>query len=101
MSLVEGLATVFTIGMFFANYPLVRSFVKTGTYHNCNQRTGNSSIVPFLSTLLNCCLWFKYGILLGENTIVFVNGVGILVAVLCIYIFCKYTDNVIVINDRR
>lgn len=68
-----------------SNYPLVRGFI-------ASKSTGNSSIIPFLATLLNCCFWFKYGILMGQNTIVFVNGVGITISLVCIYIFAKYTS---------
>ena len=70
--------------------------------------TGTISAVPFLATFVNCTLWMKYGILLDEFTIYFVNGFGLAVIFTCIlfifikglYYYYKYTDDKIAFEKQ-
>ena len=72
--------------MFLTNYSFISLYMSTNT-------TGNSSIWPFACTLLNCSLWLKYGVLINHSTMMIVNATGDVVALICIYMFHKYSPN--------
>lgn len=55
-----------------------------------------TSSLPFTSGLLSCSLWLRYGILVNENALIFVNSVGVfLFSIYCIS-FYMFT-----VNKRR
>lgn len=55
-----------------------------------------TSSLPFTSGLLSCSLWLRYGMLINENTIIFVNSVGVfLFSIYCI------TYYMFTVNKRR
>ena len=47
-----------------------------------------SLVAPFLLTSISCVCWLGYGILRGDSTIIFVNGVGL--AVQSVYMLYYY-----------
>jgi uncharacterized protein with PQ loop repeat len=49
--------------------------------------TARTSITPLLSLFVNCTLWLKYGLMLGQNSLINTNWFGIIVSVICIYNF--------------
>ena len=67
-------ATIITIAMFLSNFMDSKRFIET-------KSTGRTSIIPLLSLLLNCSLWFKYGTLVEEDVISIVNFIGVVVGV--------------------
>ncbi|KAK5666041.1 hypothetical protein BDV3_006974 [Batrachochytrium dendrobatidis] len=85
MTLLEWCAILLTVGMFLTNFNTLRLYMRTGT-------TGHATTIPFVCTLLNCSLWFRYGLLVQLTSLVIVNAVGILVSIVSLYVFCKYTD---------
>ncbi|KAJ3323964.1 hypothetical protein HDV06_000940 [Boothiomyces sp. JEL0866] len=74
------------MGLFLTNAYDVYQFYKL-------KSTGNSSALPLISTLVNCALWYKYGSLLDQPTMTTVNGIGLLVTLICIYTFFIYSPN--------
>lgn len=55
-----------------------------------------TSSLPFTSGLLSCSLWLRYGVLINENTIIFVNAVGVFLFTLYCISYYIFT-----INKRR
>ncbi|KAL2913432.1 hypothetical protein HK105_207044 [Polyrhizophydium stewartii] len=85
MTPLEVVTTLLTISMFLTSLEPLRQIAAART-------TGNSSVVPFVSTLLNCSLWLKYGLLLEQPAMVVVNTVGVVVAASGLYVFCRFSD---------
>ena len=88
---VEVMATVLTVVMFAVNLQPCFAFERALT-------TGSSSIIPYIAMLLNCALWFKYGLLLGEPALMVVNLIGTLIAVYSVYLFVKFSDSAACFN---
>jgi len=82
-------ATLTTVLQFLTGCLICNSYIK-------KKSTGETSSLPFTSGLLSCSLWLRYGVLINENTVIFVNAVGVfLFSLYCIsyYIFT--------VNKRR
>ncbi len=59
---------------------------------------GKLSIVPFVSLLTNCVIWFLYGMLKHDFTVLVPNGMGILAGLFCFTSYLRYSKNVEVIT---
>lgn len=55
------------------------------------KNTDNIQFLPFLTTCLNNLGWLYYGLLKGDQTIVFVNVIGAALQMLYIIVFIHYT----------
>jgi solute carrier family 50 protein (sugar transporter) len=55
--------------------------------------TGNVSILPLLALFSNCTFWLKYGLLLQEPVIYVVNGFGLVISVICLFYYYKYSQD--------
>ena len=82
--LLELLATAFTIAFFSCNIFDALEYRKKRT-------TGLATAIPLLSTLVNCSLWLKYGLLKQEPTISAVNLYGLVISTICLYNFHHYS----------
>lgn len=78
-------ASLFTIGLFATNFLTVNEFKKNGT-------TYPKPFFPFLATFINCAIWAKYGILLGNSTIYIVNGSGLAIMTFCLLAFYYFAE---------
>jgi solute carrier family 50 (sugar transporter) len=82
--MLEIAAILSTVGFFMTNFIDLREFRR-------QKSTGRSSIIPFLAQFTNCTLWLKYGLLLNNDSIISVNIVGLIIAIISIYVFFVYT----------
>lgn len=62
-------ATIFTVINFLTGLEVVRGYVRKGS-------AGESSGLPFVAGCLNCSIWLKYGLLIDDWTMKFVNIIG-------------------------
>ncbi|KOB71214.1 Sugar transporter SWEET, partial [Operophtera brumata] len=56
-----------------------------------NKTTAESSPLPFLCGLLSAGLWLLYGLTKHDDKIIFVNIIGIVLMLLYVIVFYKYT----------
>ncbi|XP_033109438.1 sugar transporter SWEET1-like isoform X2 [Anneissia japonica] len=69
LNLLSNVTILCTVSMFAAGIPSCLSIYRTGS-------TQNVPYLPFLMTLINNLLWFYYGILKVDSTLLVVNGIG-------------------------
>ncbi|XP_071965089.1 sugar transporter SWEET1-like isoform X2 [Antedon mediterranea] len=69
LNLLANVTILCTVAMFAAGIPSCLAIFKTGS-------TQNVPYLPFLMTLVNNILWFYYGILKNDSTLLVVNGIG-------------------------
>ncbi|XP_055629806.1 sugar transporter SWEET1 [Toxorhynchites rutilus septentrionalis] len=62
-------ATVSTVFQFLTGSLICYKYIR-------KKSTGETSGLPFVAGFLSCFLWFKYGILTEEHTVIFVNIIG-------------------------
>lgn len=74
-------ATVCTIGLFLVGIQLCLVFYK-------NKTTGESSPMSFLTGVVMTYVWYRYGQLIGDSSLVTVNGTGCVLQSL--YLACFY-----------
>ena len=67
-------------------FQVVRGFIRKGT-------TGEASGLPFVAGGLNCIIWLKYGLLIDDDVLKFVNTIGASLLVCYSLIFYNYTPN--------
>lgn len=79
-------ATVSTIGLFLTGIQICMKIRSQGN-------TQNISIFPFIAAVINTVLWTKYGVLKEDATVIFTNGVGIVLQVLYILIYYLNTSD--------
>lgn len=68
-------ATCSSIGLFFCGFQICARIRNYGT-------TDSTSVAPFWFTSLSCIFWFGYGVMRSDDTIIFVNGVGLIFQIL-------------------
>ncbi|KAL7752765.1 hypothetical protein RI367_001767 [Sorochytrium milnesiophthora] len=78
-------ATICTIAFFLTSLSTMRKFRQQGS-------VGSASVVPFIAMFVNCTLWTKYGVLLGDTTVTSVNVVGLILSVYYTYTYYMYSD---------
>ncbi|XP_046815157.1 sugar transporter SWEET1 isoform X1 [Vespa crabro] len=77
-------ASICTILQFLAGVLVCRKYIKNGT-------TGDSSSLAFITCYMSCSLWLRYGLLIGDSFIVFVNIFGTILQVCYVLIFMLYS----------
>ncbi|CAH0554594.1 unnamed protein product [Brassicogethes aeneus] len=56
-----------------------------------NKSTGDNSSFPFVSGCLSTALWLRYGFLIEDKSIIFVNAVGSLLFIAYVVVFYLYS----------
>ncbi|XP_011684120.1 sugar transporter SWEET1 isoform X2 [Strongylocentrotus purpuratus] len=79
-------ATVSTIGLFLTGIQICMKIRSQGN-------TQNISIFPFIAGIINTVLWTKYGVLIEDQTVIFTNGVGIVLQTLYTLIYYLNTND--------
>lgn len=79
-------ASVCTILSFLSGFSICLKIKQKGS-------TMGLSMFPFVSLCVSCTLWLRYGLLLGDPTIVYVNAVGASIGVLYSIIFYVNTPH--------
>ncbi|OQV15501.1 putative Sugar transporter SWEET1 [Hypsibius exemplaris] len=90
---VSVFATITTIGQFLSGIPSCRKIIR-------NKTTGELSCLPFVAALFSCAMWAHYGILKGDTPLTLVNITGLLIQILYIYVFWKYSPSKNAINQQ-
>lgn len=85
MSLIALLASVATMGMFVSQLTVVSQLRKA------KRRQTSVPILQFLISFLSSALWSKYGMLKHDPTILWVNGMGALIALYILACFWWYS----------
>lgn len=83
------LATVTTIALFLRGVGLVKKVRRQGSL-------GAVTLVPWAAQVASCTLWLKYGILIGDVTVILVNTFGALAGayyLAAIHPFTRPTDD--------
>jgi len=76
-------ASICTVLQFLAGVLVCKKYIRNGT-------TGNSSALAFITCFMSCSLWLRYGILIGDTFIIFVNIFGTILQICYILIFILY-----------
>ncbi|KAG5670888.1 hypothetical protein PVAND_001120 [Polypedilum vanderplanki] len=79
-------ATFTTVLQFLTGVLICRNYFK-------KKSTGESSALPFISGLLSCSLWLRYGFLKSEQVIIFVNIIGVFLFACYCLTYCLFTIN--------
>lgn len=85
LNVVTKVAFVLTISSFFSGVPVCINIWK-------NRTTGALDPAPFLSMVLSCCLWFRYGFLIQDQFMIIINSVGLFMAVAYSLFFLSMAD---------
>ncbi|XP_072028769.1 sugar transporter SWEET1-like isoform X2 [Amphiura filiformis] len=80
------LCTITTIGLFLSGSRVCQKILRQGN-------TQNVSIMPFLSTFINCIMWLKYGILKPDGLLMLVNATGATLAGIYLVIYYLYAQD--------
>eukprot|EP00040_Diaphanoeca_grandis_P023987 m.131210 g.131210 ORF g.131210 m.131210 type:complete len:221 (+) comp29529_c0_seq2:54-716(+) len=83
---VQVLATITTITLFLNGLKILRPLQVKGS-------VGEVSFVPFVAQVVNCTMWLKYGILLGDPTMILVNSVGEVAGFYYVYTYACIAGN--------
>lgn len=70
LTLLSFTATVSTFGMFLCGLQICTRIHKRGS-------TDGTGVSPFYLTSVSCICWLGYGVLRGDHTVMFVNGIGL------------------------
>lgn len=82
-------ATISTIGLFLCGIPICNRIRKRGN-------TDGTGVAPFWVCSISCVFWLAYGFLRNENTVIFVNGVGLIIQSLYLtYYYIKTRSKVV------
>jgi len=76
-------ASICTVLQFLAGILVCKKYIRNGT-------TGDSSGLAFITCFMSCSLWLRYGILIGDLFIIFVNIFGTLLQICYILIYILY-----------
>uniref|UniRef100_A0A915CWV6 Sugar transporter SWEET1 n=1 Tax=Ditylenchus dipsaci TaxID=166011 RepID=A0A915CWV6_9BILA len=83
MTFLSVTATLSTIGLFLCGIQICSRIRQRGT-------TEGTAVAPFLVTSISCICWLGYGVLKEDFTVIFVNGVGLLVqSIYLVYYYSK------------
>uniref|UniRef100_A0A183BTP7 Sugar transporter SWEET1 n=1 Tax=Globodera pallida TaxID=36090 RepID=A0A183BTP7_GLOPA len=83
VSLLSFTATTSTVGMFLCGLQICSRIRKRGS-------TDGTGVAPFFLTSVSCICWLGYGLLRRDQTVIFVNGVGLVFqTVYLIYYYMK------------
>lgn len=74
-------ATASTIGLFLCGIQICTRIRKRGS-------TEGTAVAPFLLTSISCVCWLGYGIIREDQTVIFVNSVGL--AFQSVYLYYYY-----------
>ncbi|XP_015511330.1 sugar transporter SWEET1 [Neodiprion pinetum] len=77
-------ASVSTILQFLAGILVCRKYIRNGT-------TGEASGLAFVTCFTSCSLALRYGMLIGDQTIIVVNIFGISLQLLYVLVFMSYS----------
>uniref|UniRef100_A0A914XQK2 Sugar transporter SWEET n=1 Tax=Plectus sambesii TaxID=2011161 RepID=A0A914XQK2_9BILA len=77
-------AVTSTIGLFLCGIPICQEIRRRKTSDGTNP-------APFLMGALSGFFWLRYGLLKGDNSVLIVNGIGIVSQVLYLLYFYSYT----------
>ena len=53
-----------------------------------NKSVGSYAMLPYLTMQANCALWLRYGLTLGDLTLLFPNCVGLLLSSVTLVLLC-------------
>ncbi|XP_066594834.1 sugar transporter SWEET1 isoform X1 [Prorops nasuta] len=87
LNIKEALATtasICTILQFLAGTLVCKKYFQKGT-------TGDSSGFAFVACYMSCSLWLRYGLLIGDSSVVLVNIFGSLLQLSYIIVFLTYS----------
>ncbi|XP_078572201.1 sugar transporter SWEET1-like [Branchiostoma floridae x Branchiostoma japonicum] len=84
VSVMSLLATVCTVGQFLTGSVIASKITQQGS-------TTGVTVYPFLTTLINCTFWLKYGVLVQDKTLVVVNSIGALLQTSYLVVYYVYT----------
>ncbi|XP_011686458.1 PREDICTED: sugar transporter SWEET1 [Wasmannia auropunctata] len=76
-------ASVCTILQFLAGILVCKKYIRNGT-------TGDSSGLAFVTCFMSCSLWLRYGILIGDLFIIYVNIFGTILQICYVLIYMLY-----------
>lgn len=77
-------ASICTVLQFLAGVLECRKFIKNGS-------TGNSSALAFVTCYTSCILWVRYGMLIEDQFIIFVNIFGASLQACYVFVFIMYS----------
>lgn len=65
--------------------------------------TGNTSCFPFICGFLSCSLWLRYGFLINEESMIFVNTIGgtLFLAYCMTYLFYSIKKVIILVFNYK
>uniref|UniRef100_A0A914GYF2 Protein VAC14 homolog n=1 Tax=Globodera rostochiensis TaxID=31243 RepID=A0A914GYF2_GLORO len=81
-NLLSFTATTSTVGMFLCGLQICSRIRKRGS-------TDGTGVAPFFLTSVSCICWLGYGLLRRDQTVIFVNGVGLVFQT--VYLIYYYT----------
>ncbi|XP_078655973.1 sugar transporter SWEET1-like isoform X1 [Branchiostoma floridae x Branchiostoma belcheri] len=84
VSVMSLLATVCTVGQFLTGSVITSKITQKGS-------TTGVTVYPFLTALVNCTFWLKYGVLIQDRTLVVVNSIGALLQTSYLVVYYAYT----------
>eukprot|EP01012_Entosiphon_sulcatum_P024598 TRINITY_DN29770_c0_g1_i1.p1 TRINITY_DN29770_c0_g1~~TRINITY_DN29770_c0_g1_i1.p1 ORF type:complete len:220 (-),score=28.82 TRINITY_DN29770_c0_g1_i1:369-1028(-) len=84
-SAVGAVASALTVTLFLSPLKVIWD-IRT------KKTTGDQSPLPFLAMLVNCVVWFLYGVELGDATLLPPNFLGMATGSLAVLVFLKFSD---------
>ena len=75
---------LFTYGLQAAALDNARSIFK-------NKSTGDLSALPFVALFANCLVWSYYGFLANDQSVLYANGLGVVVGLISTVVFQMFT----------
>lgn len=87
LHVITKVAFVLTIAAFASGIPTCLKIWK-------NRSTGANNPAPFLSLMLSCCLWLRYGLLIQDDNMVTINVVGLIFAIAYSLVFLVMADKI-------
>jgi len=77
-------ATISTVVNFLTGLQVIRGHSRKGT-------TGETSGLPFIAGALNCSVWLKYGLLINDTPMTYVNTIGATLLTSYAFFFYMYS----------
>ena len=85
LHVITKVAFVLTISAFASGIPVCLKIWK-------DRSTGAIDPAPFLSMILSCCLWLRYGLLIQDDNMIMINVVGLVFAIIYSLVFLVMAD---------
>ncbi|EFA86682.1 small MutS related family protein [Heterostelium album PN500] len=85
LQVISSACIVITLILFVVPYKAIKIVIE-------KKSVGNLAGMQFISSLLNCCNWVLYSLLLGNGSILFVNGLGALSAAFYVFNYWRYVS---------